>query len=126
MNSEQGGIMSDKEFVMHDQFKHNLIQPKVVKMGLGEAMLRLNKLQVLISSGVSVKDHKEEYSMIMEALNNIQIDIGFDCNNDGVPDTVDIFQASANTSCCRLMDTESSRKKKTSSRKKKKTSSRKK
>ena len=104
--------MSDKEFVIHDQLQHQLIQPKVVKMGLGEAMLRLNKLQVLISSGVSSKEHKEEYSMIMQALNNIQIDIGFDCNNDGVPDTVDIFQASANTSCCRLVDTESSRKKK--------------
>lgn len=118
--------MSDKEFVIHDQLKHKLIQPKVVKMGLGEAMLRLNKLQVKISSGISKKEEKDEYQMIMEALNNIQIDIGFDCNNDGVPDTVDIFQASANTSCCRLVDTESSRKKKTSSRKKKRTSSRKK
>jgi len=97
----------------------------VVKMGLGEAMLRLNQLQTLISSGVSKKEQKEEYAMIMEALNHIQIDIGFDCNGDGIPDTVDIFQASASTSCCRLVDTESSRKKNTSSRKKSTSSRRK-
>jgi hypothetical protein len=56
--------------------------------------------------------------MIMDALNNFQIDIGFDCDGDGIPDTVDIFKASANTSCCRLIDTESSRTKSTSSRNK--------
>ena len=57
-------------------------------MGLGEAMLRLNHLQVKISSFQS--NEKDEYHMIMEALNNIQIDIGFDCNDDGIPDTVNI------------------------------------
>jgi hypothetical protein len=108
-----------------DLKQRDLIGNKVVKMGLGEAMLRLNKLQVLISSGISKKQDKEEYNMIMEALNNIQIDIGFDCNDDGIPDTVDIFKASANTSCCRLVDTESSRRKETSSRRKNTSSRRK-
>ena len=111
---------------MSSDISENIFNNKVVKMGLGEAMLRLNHLQVKISSGISKQEEKDEYHMIMEALNNIQIDIGFDCNDDGIPDTVDIFQASANTSCCRLVDRESSRQKTTSSRKKKKTSSRRK
>ena len=100
---------------------------KTLHMGLGEAMIRLNQLQTTISSGISKKAHKEEYKLIMNALNNITIDVGFDCNDDGIPDTVDIFEATANTSCCRLIETESDRKKTTtSSRRKKKTSSRRK
>lgn len=106
--------------------KKNLSQ-KTLHMGLGEAMIRLNKLQIKISSGISKKVDKDEYNLIMQALNNITIDVGFDCNDDGVPDTVDIFQATANTSCCRIIETESDRKKTTSSsRRKKKTSSRRK
>ena len=75
-----------------------------VKMGLGEAMLRLNSLQSKIQSGISNMTEREEYKMILEALNNVQVNVGFDCNNDGVPDTVEIFEQSANTSCCRLIE----------------------
>lgn len=77
-----------------------------VKMGLGEAMLRLNSLQCRIQAGVANFTEREEYKMILEALNNIQVNVGFDCNNDGVPDTVEIFEQSANTSCCRLVEFE--------------------
>jgi hypothetical protein len=72
-----------------------------VKMGLGEAMVRANKLQARIQSSYASQAERSEYEMIMEALNNIQIDVGFDCDDDGVPDSVDIFEASASTSCCR-------------------------
>ena len=56
---------------------------KTLYMGLGEAMIRLNQLQTTISSCIS-KAHKEEYKLIMNALNNITIDVGFDCNDDGI------------------------------------------
>lgn len=75
-----------------------------VRMGLGEAMLRLNSLQSRIQSGVADRTEREEYKMILEALNNVQVNVGFDCNNDGVPDTVEIFEQSASTSCCRLIE----------------------
>jgi hypothetical protein len=43
--------------------------------------------------------------------------LGFDCNADAVPDTVEIFQQSAKTSCCRILpmdgeDSDSGRKEK--------------
>jgi hypothetical protein len=103
---------------MSSELTQKIAGNTVVKMGLGEAMLRLNQLQTFITAGIAKQEQKDEYHMIMDALNNIQIDVGFDCDGDGIPDTVDIFEASANTSCCRLVDTESSRRKETSSRRK--------
>jgi hypothetical protein len=42
--------------------------------------------------------------MIVEALNQHDaLNLGFDCNMDGVPDSVEIFAKSAETSCCRLV-----------------------
>ena len=93
-----------------------------VEMGLGEAMLRANSLQIKIQAGIANKQDREEYSMILEALNNIKVSIGFDCDGDGIPDNVEIFQKSANTSCCRLVETTATRTKTTSSRKKVSTS----
>ena len=72
-------------------------------MGLGEAMQRLDLLGSKRDRGIASKDERQEYQLLMDALNNIQIDIGFDCNNDGVPDTIDIFNQTASTSCCRLL-----------------------
>ena len=97
-----------------------------VHMGLGEAIIRSNSLQVKMQAGIANIEEKAEYKMIMDALNNIQIDIRFDCDGDGIPDTVEIFKKSANTSCCRLVEVESSRKKSTNSRVKNTSSSRKK
>jgi hypothetical protein len=37
-----------------------------------------------------------------------QLDLGFDCNLDGVPDTIEIFMQSAQTSCCRILPMEDS------------------
>lgn len=46
--------------------------------------------------------------MILTALNKVEIDLGFDCDGDDQPDTIDIFQKSSETSCCRLADLPSS------------------
>jgi len=80
------------------------IENKPIDMGLGEALGRLNTLQSIINAGFGTTEQKAEYKLILSALNVIRLNIGFDCNNDGVPDTVEIFQQSANTGCCRLLD----------------------
>ena len=54
--------------------------------------------------------------MITNALNNIQLELGFDCNEDGIPDTIEVFARSAKTSCCRIIPTSSGRRKKKKSR----------
>jgi hypothetical protein len=77
---------------------------KEVKIGLGEAISRLLKLELTRVNGL----HKmpqiaiKERDMLFEALNEVKIDLGFDCDGDGIPDTVEIFEQSANTSCCRI------------------------
>lgn len=77
---------------------------KPLEMGLGEAIGRLNTLQGIIHSGTATDEIRTEYRMILEALNVIKLQLGFDCNNDGVPDTVEIFKESVGTGCCRLVD----------------------
>jgi len=75
-----------------------------VKMGLGEAVLRLVHIEVAYANNLDVADHLvEERNLIVEALNQYELDVGFDCNDDGVPDTVEVFQQSAETSCCRIL-----------------------
>lgn len=79
------------------------VSTKELKIGLGEAITRLNNLHTRITMGISTTEEKSEYSLLLEALNEIQINLGFDCNNDGVPDTIDIFTESASNGCCRLL-----------------------
>jgi hypothetical protein len=82
---------------------------KAVKMGLGDAIQRLMKVEHLYSSGVSKvpEEMLQERKLIVEALNNqFELNLGFDCNDDDVPDTVAIFQQTAQTSCCRILPTE--------------------
>ena len=76
---------------------------KEMKMGLGEAITRLNNLHARITMGLGSSEDKSEYRMLLDALDEIQIDLGFDCNNDGIPDTIDIFTKSASNGCCRLL-----------------------
>ena len=85
-------------------------------MGLGEAIQRHNTLHKSIVSGIASVEIKNEYTMITNALNNIQLELGFDCNEDGIPDTVEVFARSAKTSCCRIVPTTSGRRKKKQSR----------
>ena len=82
---------------------------KTLQMGLGEAIQRLNMLHAKITRGVATPDDRKEHELILEALNETKLDLGFDCNLDGVPDTVAIFAQSAKTSCCRILPTTGSR-----------------
>jgi hypothetical protein len=77
---------------------------KEVKIGLGEAVSRLLKLELTRINGLYKMPELaiKERDMLFSALNEIKIDLGFDCDGDGVPDTVEIFEQSANTSCCRI------------------------
>jgi hypothetical protein len=77
---------------------------KEVKIGLGEAISRLLKLELLKNNGLHRMPEiaKKERDMLFHALNEVKIDLGFDCDGDGIPDTVEIFEQSANTSCCRI------------------------
>lgn len=77
---------------------------KEVKIGLGEAISRLLRLELLRNNGLHQMPEvaRKERDMLFQALNEVKIDLGFDCDGDGVPDTVEIFEQSANTSCCRI------------------------
>jgi hypothetical protein len=74
-----------------------------MQVGLGEAILRQNRLQTLITNGIASQDEREEYKLLADALNEIKLDLGFDCNEDGIPDTIEIFHQTAKTSCCRFV-----------------------
>lgn len=76
---------------------------KQLKMGLGEAVRRLFDLEVRYRQGKRSEEITTERLLLLEALNRIEIDLGFDCDDDGVPDTVEIFQKTASTSCCRIL-----------------------
>lgn len=84
---------------------------KTLQMGLGEAIQRLMRVELLRQNGYSkVPDQLvAERDMIVAALNTHQLDLGFDCDADGAPDDVSIFAKSAETSCCRIVPTDSSR-----------------
>lgn len=84
---------------------------KTMQMGLGEAIQRLMRVELMRQNGFSKMPEQltAERDMIVAALNTHQLSLGFDCNADGVPDTVEIFQKSAATSCCRIVPADSSR-----------------
>lgn len=93
-----------------------------MQVGLGEAIRRVNILDNKKVRGIANHEEKEEHGLLMDALDHIKIDLGFDCNDDGVPDTIEIFTQTAQTSCCRLVQIEEKpKRKKTSSRRKKRT-----
>ena len=88
---------------------------KQMQVGLGEAIKRVNHLHSKSSRGILKGDEIQELGLLMHALDNIKIDLGFDCDGDGIPDSIEIFTATSKTSCCRLVDigeTSSSRGKK--------------
>ena len=95
---------------------------KQMQVGLGEAIKRVNLLHSKQSRGILKGAEKEEHDLLMTALDNIKIDLGFDCDGDGIPDSIEIFTKTAKTSCCRLIDLDAmpkpKRKRKTSSRSK--------
>ena len=84
---------------------------KTMQMGLGEAIERLLKVELIRANGLgAIPEHiLEEKKLLIEALNSIPLDLGFDCNLDNVPDSIEIFAKSASTSCCRILPTDTSR-----------------
>jgi len=84
---------------------------QAVHMGLGEAIQRLLQVEFAFRSGSGHLPAKllEERAMLLEALNVIPVEVGFDCNSDNVPDNVDIFEQAAHTSCCRILSLDNSR-----------------
>ena len=78
-----------------------------MQVGLGEAIERHNLLHKRITAGIASLEERDEYKLLSTALNEIKLDLGFDCNDDGVPDTIEIFHQTANTSCCRFIPSDS-------------------
>lgn len=74
-----------------------------MQVGLGEAIERHNTLYKRMSAGLASTQERDEYTLLSTALNEIKLDLGFDCNDDGVPDTIEIFHQTAQTSCCRFV-----------------------
>ena len=79
-----------------------------VFMGLGDAVLRLIHVEISASNGTyPVGVAKKERDLIVQALNQqYQLDLGMDCNRDGVPDSIQAFTESAQTSCCRIQSSD--------------------
>lgn len=113
-----GGALLYRPFLL-ERFTMN----KQMQVGLGEAIKRVNHLHAKVTRRLATEPEREEHELLMEALDNIKIDLGFDCDGDGIPDSIEIFTATAKTSCCRLVDFDApkpKKKKKTSSRSKSK------
>jgi hypothetical protein len=81
------------------------LSDKIIKLGLGEAVQRLIRVEVAHAMGLRIRaEAMAEADMLRETLNQYDLEIAFDCNADGgVPDTVEIYQQAAETSCCRLV-----------------------
>jgi hypothetical protein len=99
--------MAEQERTTEEDLKHH----QQVHLGLGEAIRRLVHVEFRYRQGIhSVPEVLlEERELLTTALNQFELDLGFDCDDDGVPDTVEIFEASATTSCCRILPFDTSR-----------------
>jgi len=84
---------------------NTVTQQRNIHLGLGEAIRRLIRVEMMYARGLTAdKTLLEESHLITDALNQqYQLDLGFDCNDDGIPDTIEIFTKSAETACCRLV-----------------------
>ena len=89
---------------------------KQMQVGLGEAIQRLLKLELRLVNGHNSHHDMDERKMLLDALNLQSLDLGFDCDGDGIPDTVEIFARSAETSCCRITTTPRDTSRRTSSK----------
>ena len=92
------------------------MNPEVFKieMGLGDAIMRLIKVVETFKKGRNrdTKALTDEMEMIVQALNLNIIELGMDCDGDGIPDVPadKLFKESVTTSCCRIKPKDSSRK----------------
>lgn len=78
---------------------------KQMRVGLGEALQRLLRVEARLMNGFASVEEEDlaQRQLILDALNLTQLDLGFDCDGDDIPDTVDIFEKAAQTSCCRVV-----------------------
>lgn len=86
-----------------------------VYMGLGDAVLRLIHVELMYANNTDPTDFVvKERNLIVSALNQqYQLDLGLDCDRDGIPDSIDAFVEAAQTDCCRIIpDGDTSRKSK--------------
>jgi len=82
-----------------------------VNMGLGDAIQRLVQLEFRYRQGISQLPETDiqERNMLLGALNQFELNLGFDCNIESAPNNVSIFEQSAATSCCRILPFDTSR-----------------
>lgn len=80
-----------------------------LEAGLGEIILEVLKFNAKQKMGIATAEERLEHDLYIHALNEITVPIGFDCNDDGIPDTLEIFAAAAKTSCCRIVPVEATR-----------------
>ncbi len=80
-----------------------------VFLGIGDAVLRLIHVERMYADGVDpTPELIAERDLIVQALNQqYQLDLGMDCDMDGVPDAIDqdvtMITHAAQTSCCRIL-----------------------
>lgn len=96
---------------------------KQLRLGLGEAISRLLKIEILRQNRLYEMSDAviKEKELIINALDELRIELAFDCDGDGVPDTVEIFEKSVKDDCCKLIksdDTKPKRAKRSVKRKK--------
>ncbi len=80
-----------------------------VFLGIGDAVLRLIHVERMYADGVDpTPELVAERDLIVQALNQqYQLDLGMDCDMDGIPDAIDqdvsMITHAAQTSCCRIL-----------------------
>jgi len=80
-----------------------------VFLGIGDAVLRLIHVERMYADGVDPGNElAAERALIVQALNQqYQLDLGMDCDMDGIPDAIDsdvsVITHAAQTSCCRIL-----------------------
>ena len=79
-----------------------------VYMGLADAILRLIHVEHMYANATDPAEYVvKERNLIVSAINQqYQLDLGMDCDRDGVPDSIDAFVEAAQTNCCRILPEE--------------------
>jgi hypothetical protein len=108
---------------MGDTMSKQTVERRVF-MGIGDAVLRLIHVEKMYADGIDPgAELVAERDLIVEALNQqYQLDLGMDCDLDGIPDSIDdsvnLLTQAAQTSCCRIAPSKGSRASRTTSSRK--------
>lgn len=99
-------MASRKQSTLQDQT--STVERRVF-LGIGDAVLRLIHVERMYADGVDPGEELvAERNLIVQALNQqYQLDLGMDCDMDGIPDAIDqdvsMLTHAAQTSCCRIL-----------------------